>query len=163
MIYQGRDISSLDKDALAILRRDHIGMIYQNFNLISVLTVQENITLPSELAGRSIDRGELKKLLHLLGIENKCDAYPEELSGGQQQRVAIARALLQHPSLILGDELTGNLDHATSEDIMKILIHLNNEFHITILFVTHDMHLAKKAKRMLQLEDGKIIKDEKYL
>lgn len=153
-----QDITSLRANDSAIFRRKNISLIYQFYNLIPVLTVEENITLPCKLAHQAIDKMEIDNILHILHLEERRHHYPSQLSGGQQQRTAIARAICSHTSIILADEPTGNLDHQNSEEIMVLFHHIHQLYHSTILLVTHDQNIAKNADRMLIMEDG-IIKD----
>lgn len=156
----GVEITSLTKNQSAIFRRENIGMVYQFYNLIPTLNVIENIILPVRLANKKVDEHELNYLLELLQLQNRKTHLPSELSGGQQQRIALARAVITHPKLILADEPTGNLDQSNSKEVMNYLNKINKEHKQTILMVTHDMSIAKKASRIIVMEDGKIIKDE---
>ena len=153
---EGQDIYSFNEDKLAIFRRRQIGLIYQFYNLIPILNVTENITLPLDLDNRAADQEELTNLIKLLGLEKRTNHLPNELSGGQQQRVSIGRALITHPAIILADEPTGNLDSKSSEEIMNLLKKSNKEFKQTIIMITHNMELAKCADRIIEIEDGKI-------
>lgn len=153
---EGQDIYSFNEDKLAIFRRRQIGLIYQFYNLIPILNVTENITLPLDLDNREADLDELTNLIKLLGLEKRTNHLPNELSGGQQQRVSIGRALITHPAIILADEPTGNLDSKSSEEIMHLLKKSNKEFKQTIIMITHNMELAKCADRIIEIEDGKI-------
>ena len=155
------DISNLDETALAIFRRRQIGLIYQFYNLIPILNVEENMTLPILLDGRKVDKDYLKELIDILGLERRVNHLPNELSGGQQQRVSIGRALISKPDIILADEPTGNLDSKASKEIIDLLKISNEKYHQTIIMITHDMNLAKEANRIITLEDGHIVKDEK--
>ena len=155
------DITSIDEDEMAIFRRRNIGFIFQNYNLISNLTVLENIILPIELDGNEIPYDFINEILHVLKLEDKKNVYPNKLSGGQQQRVAIARALATRPSIILADEPTGNLDPKTSEEIMKLLEEINQR-GTTVLVVTHNKEIVNSMKkRVLTMHNGVIISDEK--
>lgn len=154
------DILSFNKKQGALMRRREVGIIYQFYNLISVLSAEENITLPCYLDKKKVDKSQLDSLLSLLNLEDRRNYLPNQLSGGQQQRVAIGRALLMNPSIILADEPTGNLDAKNSEDILKHFDILNKEFSQTILMITHDEKIAKRASRTIILSDGKIIGDE---
>ena len=156
----GKDIYSLNNDNLAIFRRRQIGLIYQFYNLIPILNVEENITLPCDLDGSEVDKTRLLELLKTLGLENRKSHLPNQLSGGQQQRVSIGRALMSKPDIILADEPTGNLDSKASMEIMNLLKLSNEKYNQTIIMITHDMELAKNAGRIITLEDGKIVKDE---
>lgn len=153
---EGQDIYSFNEDKLAIFRRRQIGLIYQFYNLIPILNVTENITLPLDLDNREADQDELTNLIKLLGLEKRTNHLPNELSGGQQQRVSIGRALITHPAIILADEPTGNLDSKSSDEIMNLLKKSNKEFKQTIIMITHNMELAKCADRIIEIEDGKI-------
>ena len=153
---EGQDIYSFNEDKLAIFRRRQIGLIYQFYNLIPILNVTENITLPLDLDNRAADQEELTNLIKLLGLEKRTNHLPNELSGGQQQRVSIGRALITHPAIILADEPTGNLDSKSSDEIMNLLKKSNKEFKQTIIMITHNMELAKCADRIIEIEDGKI-------
>ncbi len=148
------------EEELTVFRRRQIGLVYQFYNLVPLLTVEENLTLPLLLDGRSADPARVLDLLARLGLEGKRRAFPAQLSGGQQQRVAIARALVTHPALLLADEPTGNLDSAASESVMRMLTQLNETTGQTIVMITHDEALALRAKRILHLRDGRIVKDE---
>ena len=152
----GKNIYDLDDDKLAIFRRREVGLIYQFYNLIPILNVEENITLPMDLDNRKPDPEKLKNLIKLLGLENRKNHLPNELSGGQQQRVSIGRALITHPSVVLADEPTGNLDSKSSEEIMDLLKRSNIEYKQTIILITHNMELAKVADRVIVIEDGHI-------
>lgn len=152
----GKDISKLDADKLAIFRRRQIGIVYQFYNLIPILTAEENITLPWNLDGRKPDKNRLEEIMRSLGIIDKRNNLPNELSGGQQQRVSIARAMINNPALLLADEPTGNLDSKATEDIMSILKLANKNFNQTILIITHDLEIAKDADRIVRITDGRL-------
>lgn len=152
----GKDISKLDADKLAIFRRRQIGIVYQFYNLIPILTAEENITLPWNLDGRKPDKKRLDEIMRSLGIIDKRNNLPNELSGGQQQRVSIARAMINNPALLLADEPTGNLDSKATEDIMSILKLANKNFNQTILMITHDLEIAKGADRIVRITDGRL-------
>lgn len=154
------DISNLDETALAIFRRRQIGLIYQFYNLIPILTVQENLTLPLLLDGRKPDEKQISTLVKRLGLENRLDHLPNQLSGGQQQRVSIGRALLNNPALMLADEPTGNLDSENSKEIISLLRQFNKDFNQTVIIITHDEKIANSADRVITIEDGKITGDE---
>ena len=154
------DISNLDETALAIFRRRQIGLIYQFYNLIPILTVQENLTLPLLLDGRKPDEKQISTLVKRLGLENRLDHLPNQLSGGQQQRVSIGRALVNNPALMLADEPTGNLDSENSKEIISLLRQFNKDFNQTVIIITHDEKIANSADRVITIEDGKIIGDE---
>ena len=148
------------EEELTVFRRRQIGLVYQFYNLVPLLTVEENLTLPLLLDGRTADPARVLDLLARLGLEGKRRAFPAQLSGGQQQRVAIARALITRPALLLADEPTGNLDSAASESVMRMLAQLNETTGQTIVMITHDEALALQAKRILRLRDGRLVKDE---
>ena len=154
------DISNLDETALAIFRRRQIGLIYQFYNLIPILTVQENLTLPLLLDGRKPDKKQIDTLVKRLGLENRLDHLPNQLSGGQQQRVSIGRALVNNPALMLADEPTGKLDSENSKEIISLLRQFNKEFNQTVIIITHDEKIANSADRVITIEDGKITGDE---
>lgn len=154
------DISNLDETALAIFRRRQIGLIYQFYNLIPILTVQENLTLPLLLDGRKPDEKQISTLVKRLGLENRLDHLPNQLSGGQQQRVSIGRALVNNPALMLADEPTGNLDSENSKEIISLLRQFSKEFNQTVIIITHDEKIANSADRVITIEDGKITGDE---
>lgn len=154
------DISNLDETALAIFRRRQIGLIYQFYNLIPILTVQENLTLPLLLDGRKPDKKQIDTLVKRLGLENRLDHLPNQLSGGQQQRVSIGRALVNNPALMLADEPTGNLDSENSKEIISLLRQFNKEFNQPVIIITHDEKIANSADRVITIEDGKITGDE---
>lgn len=154
------DISNLDETALAIFRRRQIGLIYQFYNLIPILTVQENLTLPLLFDGRKPDKKQIDTLVKRLGLENRLDHLPNQLSGGQQQRVSIGRALVNNPALMLADEPTGNLDSENSKEIISLLRQFNKEFNQTVIIITHDEKIANSADRVITIEDGKITGDE---
>ena len=155
----GKDIYSMSNDNLAIFRRRQVGLVYQFYNLIPILNVEENITLPLELDNRSVKIEDLENILKLLGLMARRLHLPNELSGGQQQRTSIGRALITNPAIILADEPTGNLDSKASEEIMNILKISNQKYKQTIIMITHDLELAKRADRIIRLEDGKIVKE----
>lgn len=160
VIINGTKISDLDETALAIFRRRQIGLIYQFYNLIPILTVEENLTLPLLLDGRKPDRKQIEMLVEKLGLENRLNHLPNELSGGQQQRVSIGRALLNSPALLLADEPTGNLDSENSKEIIKLLRQFNKENKQTVIIITHDERIALSADRVIEINDGKILRDE---
>lgn len=155
----GKNIYSFNDDNLAIFRRRQIGLIYQFYNLIPILNVEENITLPLDLDNRKPDKNNLNNLLNLLGLTNRRKHLPNQLSGGQQQRTSIGRALITNPTIILADEPTGNLDSKASDDIVELLIKSNKEYSQTIILITHNMEIAKCADRIIKIEDGKIVKE----
>ena len=158
---EGKDIYSLNDDNLAIFRRRQIGLIYQFYNLIPVLNVAENITLPTKLDGRDVDEKRLDELLKTLGLEKRKYNLPNQLSGGQQQRVSIGRAIINEPALMLADEPTGNLDSKASEEIISLLKLSNKKYNQTVIVITHDEKIALEADRIITIDDGKIIKDER--
>ena len=153
------DIYSLTDDELAIFRRRQIGLIYQFYNLIPTLNVEENITLPLDLDNRNANKKDLDNLIKSLGLENRRKHLPNELSGGQEQRTSIGRALITRPTLVLADEPTGNLDSKASDEIVELLRRSNKELKQTIVMITHNMEIAKIADRIITLEDGKIVKE----
>ena len=155
----GQDIYSFDDDKLAIFRRRQVGLIYQFYNLIPILNVEENITLPMALDNRTADKEVLDSLLRLLGLENRRMHLPNELSGGQQQRTSIGRALITNPALILADEPTGNLDSKSSDEIVALLRKSNKDFKQTIIMITHNPEIAKVCDRIIKIEDGKIVRE----
>ena len=153
----GQDIYKLDDDKLAIFRRRQVGLIYQFYNLIPILNVEENITLPLALDGRIPDKTKLDEMIKLLGLDARKNHLPNELSGGQQQRTSIGRALITNPSIILADEPTGNLDSKASDEIVALLKKTNKELKQTIVMITHNMEIAAVADRIIKIEDGKIV------
>jgi hypothetical protein len=156
----GTDVYSLSETNLAIFRRRQIGLIYQFFNLIPVLNVEENITLPLLLDGRKVDPRHLRELVSTLGLEKRLSHLPNQLSGGQQQRVSIGRALVNDPALVLADEPTGNLDSKNSAEIINLLRLYNKTYNQTLIVITHDEKIALQADRILGIEDGRIARDE---
>lgn len=155
----GKDIFNFNDDKLAIFRRRQVGLIYQFYNLIPILNVEENITLPLSLDNREINKEKLNEMLKLLGLQNRRMHLPNELSGGQQQRTSIGRALITNPTIILADEPTGNLDSKSSDEIVALLKKSNKELNQTIIMITHNMEIAKVADRIIKIEDGKIISE----
>ena len=155
----GKDIFSFNDDKLAIFRRRQVGLIYQFYNLIPILNVEENITLPLSLDNRQIDKERLNEMLKTLGLEKRRNHLPNELSGGQQQRTSIGRALITNPTIILADEPTGNLDSKSSDEIIALLKKTNKELKQTIIMITHNMEIAKIADRIIKIEDGKIVRE----
>ncbi len=153
----GEDIYALNDDKLAIFRRRQVGLIYQFYNLIPILNVEENITLPLALDSREVDKERLDQLIGLLGLDNRRKHLPNELSGGQQQRTSIGRALITNPTIVLADEPTGNLDSKSSDEIVNLLKRSNKEYKQTIIMITHNMEIAKTADRVLRIEDGRLI------
>lgn len=157
----GEDIYKLSDDQLAIFRRRQVGLIYQFYNLIPILNVEENITLPCNLDGKQVEQAKLYELLKTLKLENRRKHLPNELSGGQQQRVSIGRAIINNPAIMLADEPTGNLDSKSSEEIISLLRLSNKKYNQTVIIITHDEKIALEADRVITIDDGKIIKDEK--
>jgi len=157
---EGNDIYALDENSLAIFRRRHIGLIYQFYNLIPVLDVEENITLPQLLDGRKADRDHLGEIIATLGLGDRLGHLPNQLSGGQQQRVSIGRALINRPAMILADEPTGNLDSRNSGEILDLLLLSNKKYNQTLLLITHDESIALRANRIIAIEDGRVARDE---
>lgn len=155
----GKDIFAFNDDKLAIFRRRQVGLIYQFYNLIPILNVEENITLPLSLDNRQIDKERINEMLKLLGLEKRRSHLPNELSGGQQQRTSIGRALITNPTIILADEPTGNLDSKSSDEIVALLKKSNKELNQTIIMITHNMEIAKVADRIIKIEDGKIVEE----
>ncbi len=158
---EGEDIFKLNETNLAIFRRRQVGLIYQFYNLIPILDVKENMTLPVLLDGKQVEEDYLNELIQILGLGKRMNHLPNELSGGEQQRVSIGRALMNHPVVLLADEPTGNLDSKASAEIMKLLRLSNQKYKQTIIMITHDYNLALTADRIIEIKDGKIIKDEK--
>lgn len=154
----GSDIFALNDDALTIFRRRSIGFVFQAYNLVPVLSVYENIVLPVELDGGTVDKAYLDDIIHTLGLESKLSSLPSQLSGGQQQRVAIARALAAKPAILLADEPTGNLDSRTSQDVLALLKVTGEKFGQTIVMITHNEEIAQLAHRIVRIEDGKIVR-----
>ena len=153
----GTDIFAMNDDELAIFRRRQVGLIYQFYNLIPILNVKENITLPCELDGRTPDKKELCDLINTLGLKDRVSHLPNQLSGGQQQRVSIGRALINHPAILLADEPTGNLDSRSSDEIVELLKLSNQKYNQTIVMITHNLEIAKIADRILRIEDGRLV------
>ena len=153
----GKDIFSFKDEALTIFRRREIGFVFQSYNLVPVLNVQENIVLPIQLDGRRVDKAFVRQIVRTLGLEERLEALPSQLSGGQQQRVAIARALATAPAIILADEPTGNLDSRTSQDVLGLLKITSQKFSQTIVMITHNEEIAQMADRILRIEDGRIV------
>ena len=153
----GKDIHKFNDDELAIFRRRQVGLIYQFYNLIPILNVEENITLPLDLDNRPVNRQKLDEMLKLLGLEQRRNHLPNELSGGQQQRTSIGRAMITNPAIILADEPTGNLDSKASSEIVELLKKSNRDYKQTIIMITHNMEIAKIADRIIKIEDGKIV------
>ncbi len=155
---RGKELANMNEEQLTVFRRRNIGFIFQNYNLIPMLNVYENIVLPVELDGDSVDKEYCQEIIKMLGLEQKLKNMPNNLSGGQQQRVAIARALASKPAIILADEPTGNLDSKTSGDVLGLLKHTSKVFHQTIVMITHNNEIAQLAERIIRIEDGKIVK-----
>lgn len=160
VIIEGKNISNLSEDELAIFRRRNLGMIYQFYNLVPTLTARENIILPWRLDGRKENGSKVEGLLKVLGLTERAHHLPSQMSGGQQQRVSIGRALINDPAFILADEPTGNLDSKTSAEIIDLLKYTNEQFNQTILLITHDDKIALRADRIITIGDGRIIGDE---
>ena len=160
VIMGGKDVFAQNEEALAIFRRRLVGLIYQFYNLIPVLNVTENITLPVLLDGRKVNEQRLQEMISLLGLDGREKHLPNQLSGGQQQRVSIGRALMNAPAVVLADEPTGNLDSKNSQEIMNLLRESNEKFHQTLIMITHDENIALQADRIIAIEDGKIVRDE---
>ena len=161
IIIDGEDIYNLNETNLAIFRRRQVGLIYQFYNLIPILNVKENMTLPILLDGKTPDETYLKELIETLGLSNRVNHLPNELSGGQQQRVSIGRAIINNPALVLADEPTGNLDSKASDEIVALLKESNKKYNQTIIVITHDPDIASVANRVITIEDGKIVSDER--
>lgn len=155
----GNDISKINDDKLAVFRRRQVGIVYQFYNLIPILTVEENITLPCDLDGRGVDRERLEMILDSFGLRARRKHLPNQLSGGQQQRTSIARALINNPSLVLADEPTGNLDSKSSEEVMSMLKMCNQSYGQTVIMITHNLDIAKQADRIITISDGKIVEE----
>lgn len=160
VIIDKTDISQLNETALAIFRRRQIGLVYQFYNLIPILTVEENLTLPLLLDGKKPDAKTVGNLVNQLGLEQRLQHLPNQLSGGQQQRVSIGRALINNPALLLADEPTGNLDSENSREIISLLRRFNKQSNQTVIIITHDERIALSADRVIAIEDGKIVRDE---
>lgn len=156
---EGKDVYSLNEENLAIFRRRQVGLIYQFYNLIPILNVVENITLPCDLDGKKVDKQKIDEILKTLGLQNRQNNLPNELSGGQQQRVSIGRALINNPAIILADEPTGNLDSKSSDEIVELLKVSNKKYKQTIVMITHDLEIAKIADRIIKIEDGRIVSE----
>ncbi|BDR64368.1 ABC transporter ATP-binding protein [Clostridium tetani] len=160
VIVDGADIYALSEKELAVFRRRKIGFIFQFYNLIPVLTAEENITLPILLDNKKVDKKYEEELINILGLQNRRNHLPSELSGGQQQRVSIGRALAYKPSIILADEPTGNLDSKNSKEIIELLRFSVQKYHQTLIIITHDLNIASQADRIITIEDGSVVKDE---
>lgn len=159
IIIDQKEVSQLNSEKLTVFRRRQIGLVYQFFNLLPILSVKENITLPYQLDNQKVDPQLLEKLIQDIEMTHRKDHLPGQLSGGEQQRVAIGRALITRPAIVLADEPTGNLDSLNSQQIIDLLVKANNETNQTIIMITHDLDVAKQAKRMLRMADGKIVED----
>lgn len=157
VIVDGRELSLMNDESLTVFRRRNIGFIFQNYNLVPILNVYENIVLPIELDGSKVDKDFIDSIVKMLKLEEKLNVLPNNLSGGQQQRVAIARALAAKPAIILADEPTGNLDSRTSQDVIGLLKATSNEFHQTIVMITHNEEIAQLSDKIIHIEDGKIV------
>ena len=160
---EGTDVFSLNENNLAIFRRRQVGLIYQFYNLIPILNVRENISLPVLLDGKEPDEKYLNELIETLGLQDRVNHLPNELSGGQQQRVSIGRAIINNPAIVLADEPTGNLDSKSSREIIDLLRLSNKKYNQTLIVITHDENIALEADRVITIADGKIIKDEKVV
>ncbi|MEA4848468.1 MAG: ABC transporter ATP-binding protein [Clostridiaceae bacterium] len=160
VIVGGKDISRMTDERLTIFRRRNVGFVFQNYNLVPILNVYENIVLPIELDGNSVDKGFVDNIIETLGLSEKKNNLPNDLSGGQQQRVAIARALATKPSILLADEPTGNLDSKTSQDVLGVLKMTATKFHQTMVMITHNEQIAQLADRVIRIEDGRIVAAE---
>lgn len=159
IIIDQKEVSQLNSEQLTVFRRRQIGLVYQFFNLLPILSVKENITLPYQLDNQKVDPQLLEKLIQDIEMTHRKDHLPGQLSGGEQQRVAIGRALITRPAIVLADEPTGNLDSLNSQQIIDLLVKANNETNQTIIMITHDLDVAKQAKRLLRMSDGKIVED----
>ena len=157
VVVDGKELSKLKDEELTVFRRRKIGFIFQNYNLVPVLNVFENIVLPVELDGNKVDKKFMNEVVQMLGLEDKLNNMPNNLSGGQQQRVAIARALVSKPAIVLADEPTGNLDSKTSADVLELLKTTSQKFHQTLVMITHNSEIAQLADRIIRIEDGKIV------
>ena len=156
VLINGEEISGKNAEQLTVFRRRHIGFVFQNYNLVPVLNVYENIVLPVQLDGRNVDEKLMTEIVNVLGLKDKLEVLPNNLSGGQQQRVSIARALLAKPEIILADEPTGNLDSKTTQDVLSLLKVTSMKFHQTVVMITHNEAIAQLADRIIRIEDGKI-------
>lgn len=154
---KGKELAKMNDEQLTIFRRRNIGFVFQNYNLVPVLNVYENIVLPVELDGDTVDKAFLDKVVRMLSLEEKLSSMPSNLSGGQQQRVAIARALVSKPVIVLADEPTGNLDSRTSNDVLGLLKAVSRQFHQTLVMITHNNEIAQLADRIIRIEDGKMV------
>ena len=161
VVMDGQDVYTQNEEALAVFRRRKVGLIYQFYNLIPVLDVVENMSLPVLMDSREVDQARLQELLDTLGLKDRIHNLPNQLSGGQQQRVSIGRALMNAPAVVLADEPTGNLDSKNSREIMELLKFYNQKYEQTLIVITHDESIARQADRILTIEDGRIVRDEK--
>lgn len=161
VLVDGQQIDKMTSDELTIFRRRNIGFVFQQYNLVPMLTVQENIVLPVKLDGKEPEEKYMNEIIKTLGLEEKLHRFPAQLSGGQQQRVAIARALASKPAILLADEPTGNLDSRTSQDVLGLLKITGKRFHQTIVMITHNEEIAQMADRIIRIEDGKIVSDSR--
>ena len=157
VIVRDKELPKMNDEQLTIFRRRNIGFIFQNYNLVPILNVYENIVLPVELDGDTVDQQFLNEIVHLLGLEDKLKNMPNNLSGGQQQRVAIARALITKPAIVLADEPTGNLDSKTSTEVLGLIKRTSAEFHQTVVMITHNNDIARLVDRIIRIEDGRIV------
>lgn len=161
VIVDGHELAGMSDEQLTTFRRRNVGFVFQNYNLVPIISVYENIVLPIELDGSTIDTTFVDKIIGVLGLHDKRDSLPSALSGGQQQRVAIARALATKPSILLADEPTGNLDSRTSQDVLAVLKLTSTQFQQTIIMITHNEQIAQLADRVIHIEDGKIVREER--
>ena len=161
VLMDGQDVYAQDEEQLAVFRRRQVGLIYQFYNLIPVLNVVENMTLPVLMDGRKVNQERLNELLETLGLEHRKNSLPNQLSGGQQQRVSIGRALMNAPAVVLADEPTGNLDSKNSQEIVELLRMSNVKYGQSLIVITHDEHIALQADRVIAIEDGRIVRDER--
>lgn len=159
VVVDGYELSKMSDEQLAVFRRRNVGFVFQNYNLVPILSVYENIVLPIELDGNKVDKTYIDEIIDTLGLSEKRNSLPNMLSGGQQQRVAIARALATKPSILLADEPTGNLDSKTSQDVLGVLKMTSAKFHQTMIMITHNEHIAQLADRIIHISDGKIIRE----
>lgn len=159
VVVDGHELSKMSDEQLAVFRRRNVGFVFQNYNLVPILSVYENIVLPIELDGNKVDKTYIDEIIDTLGLSEKRNSLPNMLSGGQQQRVAIARALATKPSILLADEPTGNLDSKTSQDVLGVLKMTSTKFHQTMIMITHNEHIAQLADRIIHISDGKIIRE----
>lgn len=163
VLMNGEDVYARNEEQLAIFRRREVGLIYQFYNLIPVLNVKENITLPALMDGRQVNEERLRELIHILNLEGREGHLPNQLSGGQQQRVSIGRALMNAPAVVLADEPTGNLDSKNSQEIVELLKMSNQRYHQTLIMITHDENIALQAERIITIADGKVVRDERQV